>query len=86
MTCQYCNFNPKRGGKWLKNATGAFCASELSCFNRLLRQNRAMRGVGGRMSNVCFNLSQQRDRVLTSQDYTVMSDLRQHWDVARRSN
>lgn len=41
-----------------------------------------LRRVGSVMSNVCFNLSQQRGKVLDQHDCEVMDELRREWDAA----
>jgi hypothetical protein len=86
--CQYCGF---KSSNWMdQNKTGWFCRSELSCFNRLLRQNRdrqqvirCMTKVGWQMANLCFSLSQQEGRTLGADVSKLMRELYDAWVLAR---
>ena len=84
MTCQYCEFNPKRGGRWLHDYRGPYCSSELACFNRILRRNRVLYSAGRRMANLCFNLKQQAGMVLTLELCEKMAELCIDWDKAKK--
>lgn len=87
--CRYCGREghgafTKEQGEWA-------CKSMLQCFNRLvMTQNRLvgvvkdLRNTGLVMSNICFNLSQQKGAALTQNVCDTCSSAYQDFDCISR--
>lgn len=85
--CRWCNCRMPRGSYrnvFKRNRfTYAECSSQLSCFNRVLKQRDAMRRIGTQMYNVFYNIS-QRTEALHPNDPAVFSDMQLGWEAAKR--
>jgi hypothetical protein len=52
---------------------------------QLREEIKALRFIGGQMSNICFNCSQGGASELTTANKQIMSELRVKWDAIQRS-
>lgn len=48
----------------------------------ILKREKRVRGIGGQLSNVAFNLAQRAGHVISSDDCSLLDGLRKQWDDA----
>lgn len=79
------NFNEKMSCVFNKIVISYFMTKKRISVRELKFEIERLRFIGGQMSNICFNLSQQSGRVLVYNDCKIMGDLVRQWDKILRS-